>query len=319
MSDSPAQTIVALYWGMVVAGAGLSGFGICRRLSRYQQLRDADCGDETEIVIGDSLLRVGQHVTIATGIRVPERDLSSAVDGRIGTISRRHCVIEIEPEFAIGSPRPRPLASRPLHGPYNGLNRGDSIMVTLTFAQEAYRFTARVRELQVDAGAARLVVTRPGTLARLQRRRYVRAALNAPATFERHWQTRAAAPRNSSDASPSGGIVHGSVQDISGGGLRANVGGVLSLHELDRLLDLFPPDAAIRVCLPFPALDRNAVLARIRTAKRTAVRGGLTLQVTCEFLPLQRWEQEIVIRHVSEILDEYARTGSCRHTGLGVA
>ena len=144
----------------------------------------------------------------------------------------------------------------------------------------------------------RIVLARPSMLIRNQRRKFARAELNVPATFEYVCSPHRSTERSGARSIQSSNILHGTVRDISGGGLRAHVGGVLGIREMDAVLDLFRPESTVRVRLPLPSLQRNAVLARVLSSARAATAGGLTIQLSCEFLPMAAWEQDIVNEHV---------------------
>jgi hypothetical protein len=53
----------------------------------------------------------------------------------------------------------------------------------------------------------------------------------------------------------------------------------------------------------------EGVAARIVSCSRAVAQGGLTAQVTCEFLPMPAWEREIVIGRVFEFQRDQARAG----------
>src|SRR5690349_21245150 len=103
MSDTRTQAIVLLYWGMLAGGAALSGFGLCRRLARYCEWRQAGGNDGEEIVFGDGRLRAGQAVTLAIGERLHETDPSGTAFGHIELIDRKYCVIALD----FGNPGPQ--------------------------------------------------------------------------------------------------------------------------------------------------------------------------------------------------------------------
>jgi c-di-GMP-binding flagellar brake protein YcgR len=316
MSDA-SQGMVFLYWGMLVAGAGLSSFGLVRGLARYRDSRLANVDDEGEIVIGDGRLDVGQSLVVAPRARGRPMDPLGAVSGRIESIGRKYYVLALDTEVPAQVAR---MATAVVLGDQNDplIDRaiwpcaGAMVTVSVTAAAEIYRFSGKIYDVQTTARGIRLFVSRPAVLARIQRRNHARVNLTVPATFER-----VSMPQSRSGAS---GVridapVHGTVRNISGGGLHAQIGGVLRIHELDTMLRLFQPETTVRIGLPIPTLPRNALFARVRSAGRAVVAGGLTLQVACEFLPMPAWEQEIVIQHVFQFQREQLRNIRMRRHG----
>ena len=308
MSDARTQAITLLYWSMLVTGASLAGAGLVRSLARQRDWFLADSDDEGEIAIGDGRLEAGQSVMVAPGDRRFAADPSGVVAGQIASIGRKHCVLALDfwpgATERLNNRASSESRSEPFHPQWP--NVGANVTVTVNARAEVYRFAARIRNSQQADGELRLFVARPGILTRIQRRRHARVTLDVPATFERVWST-------GSDVSRIGALrtsapIHGTVRNISGSGLRANVGGVLRIHELDAMLRLFAPETIVRIGLPFPSLPRTSLLARICSSARAATPGGLALQIACQFLPMPVWEQENVIQHVFQLRREQTWT-----------
>jgi c-di-GMP-binding flagellar brake protein YcgR len=91
---------------------------------------------------------------------------------------------------------------------------------------------------------------------------------------------------------------HATLLDLSGGGLRAEIGAAMGVREAAEMCDAFPTDTLIKVRLPFCTLSDTPMLARIRSVEKIAARGGLGIRLACEFLPMAPWEQEIIIHEV---------------------
>ena len=309
----------------MLAGAGLSGFGLFRALARYRDWRSACHDDEGDIVIGDGRLEVGQALVLAPGTRMAPADRGACprlVQGSIVEISRKHCVIELDGRtrdrfYAVDCPSISGETQGGAHQDFDPWpSPGAEVTVTVTAASAVYRFTARLRDVRPTPCGLRLIVARPHILARVQRRKHARVGLDLPATFERVRSPQSSGGMGDDPATRRSPILHGAVRDMSGGGLRAHVGGVLRLNEIDALLRMFQPEATVRISLPIPALPRNAVFARVRTCGRAVTAGGLTVQVALEFLPMPIWEQEIVIQHVFQLQREQLRTAKMRrHDG----
>ena len=322
--------MIGLYGSMLLAGAGITCFGLVRSLSRYTSWRIENARDEGEIVLGDDPLQVGQALRLAPGARTLTTDPPGPFDGAIAEITRKHCVIELM-GLSPHSLTAYRLAAPGVAGASDGSEDpslwqqpaseesplwpqpGAEVTVTVTAHSELYRFTTRVKDVQAAPSGVRVFLGRPPFLVRIQRRRSARTRLCLPATFEL-----AASPAAASApvAHPAGTLLHGTVKDLSAGGLRADIGGVSRLAELDRLLATFRPGSTVRIALPFPALRRDALLARVRSAGRGVTRGGLTAQITCEFLPMPHWEQEILVQQVFELQRSELRAAKMRrHDG----
>ncbi len=319
MSDVGAQSIVVLFWGMLLAGAGLSGFGLFRALARYRARRAEWDEEEGDIVIGDGKLVAGQSLTLMPGKHSASPGALRSLEGSIVEISRKHCVIALDSKDAARLRGSRSaLAPAGIHGDLPGVAswpcRGEEITVSVTAATAVYRFTTRVGDVSASENGTRLIISRPGILARIQRRRHARVALNAPAAFERVLSAQPPS-QNRGGTAPRGAILHGSVRDLSGGGLRANIGGLLRLSEIDSILRVFEPGATVQIGLQIPALPQSGVLARVRTSGRAVTLGGLTVYVAFEFLPMPVWEREIVIQHVFQLQREQLRATKLRRHG----
>ena len=322
MSDVRAQSIVVLYWSMMLAGAGLSGFGLFRSLTRYRGWRTATEQYEGEIVIGDGRLKVGLPLVLSMGRqRVPDNSAGSGT-GSIVAITAKHYVIELDdplPDLrqALGGTQAacRVQSGARIESLFRPLP-GTEVTVSVSTATAVYQFTARVRDLRTSVVGIRIIVARPSILARIQRRKHARAELCAPATFERVRSKASSARAGEDRLLTYGPIYHGTIRDMSGGGLRAQIGSVTSLREIESLLQQFQPDETVRIGLPIPVLCGAAVLARVRTSGIAVTVGGLTVQVAFEYLPMPEWEREAVIQYVFGLHREKMRTAKTRrHDG----
>ncbi len=306
----------------MLAGAGLSGFGLFRSLARYRGWRTAAEQYEGEIVIGDGRLKVGLPLVLSMGRqRVPDNSAGSGT-GSIVEITAKHYVIELDdplPDLrqALGGMQ---AACRLQSGArLESLFRpppGTEVTVSVSTTTAVYQFTGRVRDLRPSVVGIRIIVARPSILARIQRRKHARAEFHAPATFKRVQSGKSSAGAGNGHALIYGPSYHGSVRDMSGGGLRAQIGGVMSLKEIEALLAQFQPDETVRIGLPIPALSGSAVLARVRTSGKAVTIGGLTVQVAFEYLSMPEWEREAVIQYVFELQREKMRSAKTRqHDG----
>lgn len=162
---------------------------------------------------------------------------------------------------------------------------GDTLTVRVTGTQSLYQFDADVLDSREDAerpAKRLLVIAVPTKIATLQRRRSPRQPLTVPATIELAG-IRSALPQ------------HGTIKDISAGGLRADIGSVITINEAAQLVETYKTGTLLRVRLPLPLLPPEGLLARVCSCERTAQRGGLGVSVACEFLPMPDIDADLVI------------------------
>jgi hypothetical protein len=306
MAGSETQILVWGFWGVLIAGAGLSGIGLWRSVVRFRQWKRASSGLEGEIMLGDQALRAGQPVAFYPDD--PEQSRSEALCGQIREIQRKTLILTLDAMPA----EPRRAAFADTLRPGSPL--GVTAVVIVTGETALYRFSARVVDVRADStrpGSLRLTLSRPLWLARIQRRQHVRVAMPIPATFERVGEsfpeTGPLVPAKSASAAPSLPL-HAAILDLSGGGLRAEVGRAMGAREAALLVEAFVPGTLVSVRLPLPALSDAVLLARVRTCERTAVRGGLGVRLACQFLPMPHWEQEMLIHHIFRAQNEQLKT-----------
>ena len=259
-------------WGALTAGAGLAGYGLLRDGARFRQWQRLRAAQEGEIVFSHRALKVGQAVEFS--------------DAASPDVLRRATICAIEKRILqLRLERP------PLQTKTDAPKRGATLR--LTVAGEGAIFRLEVPVLDVAACAEKrgdclLTVKRPTWLARIQRRNHVRIPIALPAAFEFAHPTNRLTERTAQ---------HGTIIDLSGGGLCADIGGALGLRDSAELLALLKPDTILRARLPIPALA-SPPLVRICLSERVAVRGGLGVRVACEFLPMPSWEQDLIIQHI---------------------
>ena len=256
-------------WGFLTAGAGLSGVGLFRDWKRFRRWRQIRARHDGEIVLGDRPLEAGQTVEIAPADSAQYRRTAF-----LESVEKQMLVLRLE----------RPPAGHPV-GPVPA--QGERIQITVQTETALFRFDAPVKTLIVGA-ETRLTVRRPFWLARIQRRRTVRAPMEMPAVFE------FVQPKNTLQRRCA---WHGTVRNLSGGGLCAEIGGALGMREATDLLATLPAETMLRVRLPIPALS-DALLVRLCLSERAAVPGGIGVRIACEFLPMDSWQQELLIQHI---------------------
>lgn len=162
---------------------------------------------------------------------------------------------------------------------------GDPLTARVTGTQSLYQFASSVLDSREDAerpAKRLLVIALPAEITTLQRRRSPRQLLTVPATLELA-ENRSALPQ------------HGTIKDISAGGLRAELGSVVTVSEATRLVETYKAGTLLRIRLPLPLIPSEGILARVCSCERTAQRGGLGVRIACEFLPMPNFDADLVI------------------------
>ena len=295
MVGSGAQYVFWVFWCLLIVGASLSSFGLWRSAVRFRSWKWATTELEGEIVLGDKALQ--PHQLVSVQLDDDREGNASQLCGQIIEIRGQTITLTLDPPLADPLPLNEPDAQQlPWIGSY--------ILVTVTGDGALLRFRARVgdiREQTSKAGQRLLTVPRPIWLARIQRRHHVRVPVSLPATLER-----AVGFSGESDRLFPAKLIHldnhlpmhAEILDLSGGGLRANVGRVMGAEDAAQLVEAFGPGTVLRIRLPLPALSDSALLARVRACERVAARGGLGVRVACQFLPMGTSEQEMLIHHI---------------------
>lgn len=303
MSGEKGQIVGWIFWSVLTAGAGCSCVGLTRSVLRFRQWKQATAELEGEIVLGDRALQAGQTITVS--IYDPQANDGEAIRGQICAIQKKTLTLTLEAAFSEG------------HFQDEGVSRrfavGATVVVTVTGERALYRFTARVGDMRADAVNARqslLTVVRPLWLGRIQRRQHVRVAMPIPATFERatHYTSEGGSIQRAKPGPAEGYMpLHGSVIDLSAGGLMAEVGSALGAKEAAKLVEAFVPGTILRVRLPLPALS-DSLLARVRSCERAVSRGGLGVRLACQFLPMSHCDQEMLVHHIFRAQKDLLRT-----------
>lgn len=266
-----------------VAGAGavsvMGGVWLSRRWASHAN----EIGD-AETVPAHKVLRTG----LAT--QFPSEDWRGSLSLRgnwTGHITRVEkstltLAVEWESEFPV-----------PQHG-LPVLKSGQSVLLQVTGDKCLYRFAVNLRDVREagEHGSKRLlVVSFPPTVTQVQRRRFPRHSLSIPATVT-HAEHYADVPH------------HGTVVDISAGGLRMELGKVLTVSEAAHLVETYHSGTLLRIRLPLPTLPHQGLLGRVCSCERTAQRGGLGVRIACEFLPMPEWDAELCLTHLLGSLGE---------------
>ena len=180
------------------------------------------------------------------------------------------------------------------------LQPGAKVTIEAAGQNALFRFSSSITQVTTGksyAGERLLVLPLPLSFQKVQRRKHFRAAFVTPATFAIVPQD-----RPSADAIP----VHGTLLDLSEGGFRADLGSALGVEEKEALLQSLQSGVFLRVRLPI-ALFTEPLWAKIIVAESGVQRGGLSVRVACEFLPMEGWQREFIASHLFQLQRERLR------------
>ncbi len=284
------------FWTPLCLGAALVSVSLIKNNHRFRQWKTVQDWHAGEIVLADRLLAPGQSVHISDDGMVPGE--SPLLEASLRAVEKRTLLLGLElPGESLDAPGSRAAGEWPMVG--------SSVSVALAGSTALYQFIAPIKDLRRDPECPSqwlMTVPRPLWLARVQRRKHVRASVDMPATFEAAGTMKTPIPP-----------LHGMLVDLSGGGLRARVGHAMRPGECARLIDAFESGTVVRVRIPVPALTDSSLLARVRVSERIAVLGGLGLQIACEFLPMPPWEHDLLVQHIFRAQRErWSRMGPIR-------
>lgn len=165
---------------------------------------------------------------------------------------------------------------------------GEVLIVEVTGRHALYQFKATVRDSREDAerpAKCLIVIARPTEIRSYQRRRSPRSQVPVPATFELA-ECRSKLPQ------------HGTIKDISVGGLRAEIGSMVTVSEASQLVATYKTGTLLRIRLPLPLIPGEGIFARVCSCERTAQRGGLGVRLACEFLPMPDFDPDLLVNHL---------------------
>ena len=203
-----------ILWGLLATGVGFIGISLPRFLKpRSIQGEDAEGIHEDDLVLGDTPLHPDQQVRVMP-IREPHKEaLPFAREGYLESVGRRAICVHLEP--------PKD------HYKENMFPVGSSVLVEVTGKDAIYRFEAPVQDNQLlptSLPERLLTLPRPRWLHRQQRRKHPRTPLQAPICLHSLEGETYLLP------------VHGTVEDLSVGGFSAQVGGVLGVEPLNKMM-----------------------------------------------------------------------------------
>jgi c-di-GMP-binding flagellar brake protein YcgR len=281
---------VWLFWAMMIGGACLCLVGFWRSYDRFWHWRQVRAIYEGALVPATGSLPTGREVTLRPYAPAEAHDYAPTLAALVTVSGKRTLTLTLDAPLA---PAQKPNTLPPLPA---WLTLGATITAEFTDTDARYRFSARVQDVHANQGTLTLALAMPRWMEREQRRRDFRVPLPLPATFE---CTEGYAPfaDNQTITLPP---QHGTLVNLSVGGLCADLAGGASPRHAAQLLECYRPDTILRVRLPIPALSSQSVLVRVRKCERVAVRGGMGVRMACVFLAMPVWEQELVAQTVFE-------------------
>lgn len=277
--------------GILCSGAGLYRCGL--RCTQWHQLRQ---WHEGEIVPADDVLQTGQQIRFQQIISLPQfpqaPEDQEPVHGCIARIERGTLTVRAS------------NGASSLRAEETDLNRGMALLACVATETGQYRFVATVQDVRVKSAGptnfTEVYLSRPFWMARVQRRHYPRVCWAMPVTLQPIRVTARPHHRYPDDTRFLDASIapprHAILVDLSAGGLCADLNTSGGAGETAMLLQLYAPETILKVRLPLPS--GQPLLARVRTARRTARRGGIGIRITCEFLPMSSSDQEALIAHL---------------------
>lgn len=279
---SSAQLLTVLIWSALLSGTTLVAIGFWRDTMRFRHWKRLRARFEGEIMPTGETLRAGQAAEITS------EDEACRLPAALHETTDKFLTFSIE--YAPGTSR------QEIDWPAEG----EQVLLTVTGETALYRFEAEVHDVRPHPDRAHsllLAVERPLWVVRVQRRRHARAPLHAELTLESPGTREVPAhPRLPLPVK---------LVNLSGGGMRVEIGHGLPLKEAEELVNAFQPGTPLRVRLPIGGLAETPLSAEVRIAERAAVSGGVGVRLACEFLPMASWEQELLIQHVFRAQREY--------------
>jgi c-di-GMP-binding flagellar brake protein YcgR len=257
--------------------------GLWRDLDRFRQWRSLRHDHDSEVVLGDRAMQIGQMalLTAANRANCPrfEGTLVTHVDS-IGFHSIRLAVAsggDADPEWP-------PV--------------GATVRVTFPSSDALYRCSLIVvsnRPSADEPDERQIVVSRPAWLARVQRRKHFRMPIRMRAAVERVTMLSSAGEQLLRQASTPEEAPQRrwpfDLVNISAGGVLGKI--PCELEDEEKAFEAGEPGAVVRVILPIPGLAETPLLARVLTRKRI---DSAAVQLACEFMPMASWEQDLLVQ-----------------------
>ncbi len=280
----PTQQEAALnlgmhFWAVSLTTGALLFLGSCGTRALFARWRAANAMGEDELELTNSRL----HVGIRVQIEGPAREAASgrsqtAIGAAVCGMSARTLTLCIESSVRL----PDETLQVARHG----------VPLSIRFVSDtgSYRFDGRVLRVDLtNPGRLLLIVRRPLWLARVQRRRFFRTPLGVPASLAIIGSVNAVAPRSAM------------VDDMSGNGFSAIVGAALGPIAAADLESNYTVGSTAIIRLPIASLRELPLHASVKSVRRIATRGGIGVQIACEFLPMSHPEQELLVQALRDV------------------
>jgi len=295
---------VYILWGTLGAGFLLSLIGLRHSSERFWHWRRVRQIHAGEIIAAEGALEVGQEAALLPAslpVDATENALYSASIVEVG----KQIVLRLEREVI------ETLAQVDALRPTPGALAGVPLAVQIRGASALYRFEALVCRVDSDKTGQKthclVTLKRPLWLARIQRRNYLRTQLTLPVDFQLMTET-AGGKLACAGCAP----VSGTLIDLSGGGLCANVGSGAAPSGAAAMMRNYPPGSILLVRHSLPLLSQTPLYVRVLKRDTVIVRGGLGMQIACAFLPMKSWEQDILVQQVFRAHREQLRSASAK-------
>ncbi len=310
---------VWIVWAMLLTGAGLILASLWQASERFWYWKQARQLAAGEVAQATAALCAGQRFRIAAGedkaaatsafpreghtaaglvasasvadtiFGEPEASIGSEMTGRIIGMSRGLLLLLLEPETITRDERGA-IALR------NSLRVGQTLALQVTGDSELFRFEATVRSVRPDPEqplCTQIAVKLPFWLARIQRRRHVRASIHSGAAVQ--MTDNPGSIGNNRAKENVNNVLRGTLRDLSGSGLCLELDSVLRPDTIARLCEQWDRNALLKCRLNLPLLRDEPLKLRVHSCERIVVRGGLGLRVRGEFVELPAWQQETII------------------------
>lgn len=277
------RAIVFCIWLVLISGAAISCFGLWQNSRKYAEWKRIKAAHDGDVLPVDDRLQSGAAGTIIPISKQNPNEKTPTFHAELDHIEKRHLLVNMEPDSEM-------IQNIKMAGGHFGIVAGSAVNLTITTKHALYQLDTVVVSSEVDSerpGRVKLRLARPFWMARIQRRKHVRVPLSAHALFD-----------YAEAAPPAPDPIMGQIVNLSGGGVRVEMGRPCTANEAEELLSRYEPGTLLRFRLGLPAFRGTALLARVCSRQRTVVRGGLDVQIACEFMPMASWEQELLISHI---------------------
>lgn len=161
--------------------------------------------------------------------------------------------------------------------------------LTIHFAAKSalYEMECKLKDIiSSEKSSPKLITSRPRWISKIQRREHVRANVDIPGTLQIYPVTVDHLP------------LHTNLVNLSGNGFNAFVFHNGPISILDKLLIQFVPNTIVELRLPIPILSSSRLAAKIVTAEKATIAGGIAISVRAQFVSLHAWEEDVLVQCV---------------------